>query len=125
MAYHPRTGASLLLAYSTRSKASVWVARRRIEASETNGVQIAGRARRRPSTAAVTFDLTYRSRNLRTTSFCPLGRCDLRRRAFSASQHRRLTHPDAQRQFRVIETVEELAQALDFPCKMWMVFFHP
>ena len=34
-------------------------------------------------------------------------------------------HPDAQRRFRVIENVEELAQALDSPWEKWMVFLHP
>ena len=34
-------------------------------------------------------------------------------------------HPDAQRRFRVIENVEELAQALDSPWDKWMVFLHP
>jgi mRNA-degrading endonuclease RelE of RelBE toxin-antitoxin system len=34
-------------------------------------------------------------------------------------------HPDAQRRFRVIENVEELAQALDAPWEKWMVFLHP
>ncbi|HKN30961.1 MAG TPA: 3'-5' exonuclease [Roseiarcus sp.] len=34
-------------------------------------------------------------------------------------------HPDAQRRFRVIENVDELAQALDSPWEKWMVFLHP
>ena len=34
-------------------------------------------------------------------------------------------HPDALRRFRVIENVEELAQALDSPWDKWMVFLHP
>ena len=34
-------------------------------------------------------------------------------------------HPDALRRFRVIENVEELAQALDAPWDKWMVFLHP
>jgi mRNA-degrading endonuclease RelE of RelBE toxin-antitoxin system len=34
-------------------------------------------------------------------------------------------HPDAQRRFRVMTNVEELAQALDFPWEKWTVFLHP
>jgi superfamily I DNA/RNA helicase len=34
-------------------------------------------------------------------------------------------HPDAQRRFRVLENVEELERALDFPWDRWMVFLHP
>src|SRR5271165_5622949 len=34
-------------------------------------------------------------------------------------------HPDALRRFRVIENVEELAQALDAPWDKWIVFLHP
>ncbi|MFN8472489.1 MAG: 3'-5' exonuclease [Anaerolineae bacterium] len=34
-------------------------------------------------------------------------------------------HPDAQRRFRVISDVEELARALDYPWEKWMVFLHP
>ena len=34
-------------------------------------------------------------------------------------------HPDAQRRFRVIENVEELERALDFPWDKWTVFLHP
>lgn len=34
-------------------------------------------------------------------------------------------HPDAQRRFRVMSSVEELARALDFPWEKWAVFLHP
>lgn len=34
-------------------------------------------------------------------------------------------HPDAQRRFRVMSNVEELAQALDYPWERWNVFLHP
>jgi mRNA-degrading endonuclease RelE of RelBE toxin-antitoxin system len=34
-------------------------------------------------------------------------------------------HPDAQRRFRVVQDVEELERALDFPWERWMVFLHP
>src|SRR5207302_6024188 len=34
-------------------------------------------------------------------------------------------HPDAQRRFRVIGSVEELQRALDFPWEKWTVFLHP
>jgi mRNA-degrading endonuclease RelE of RelBE toxin-antitoxin system len=34
-------------------------------------------------------------------------------------------HPDAQRRFRVIENVEELERALDYPWDKWTVFLHP
>jgi len=34
-------------------------------------------------------------------------------------------HPDAQRRFRVVENVEELEQALDYPWERWIVFLHP
>ena len=34
-------------------------------------------------------------------------------------------HPDAQRRFRVINTPEELQQALDYPWEKWAVFLHP
>jgi UvrD-like helicase C-terminal domain/AAA domain len=34
-------------------------------------------------------------------------------------------HPDALRRFRVIEDVNELAQALDSPWEKWMVYLHP
>lgn len=35
------------------------------------------------------------------------------------------SHPDAQRRFRVMENVEELERALDFPWDKWSVFLHP
>ncbi len=34
-------------------------------------------------------------------------------------------HPDAQRRFRVMADVEELARALEFPWEKWTVFLHP
>lgn len=34
-------------------------------------------------------------------------------------------HPDAQRRFRVLEDVDELKRALDFPWDQWAVFLHP
>lgn len=34
-------------------------------------------------------------------------------------------HPDAQRRFRVMANVEELARALDYPWEKWTVFLHP
>lgn len=34
-------------------------------------------------------------------------------------------HPDAQRRFRVIESVEELGRALEYPWEKWAVFLHP
>jgi superfamily I DNA/RNA helicase/mRNA-degrading endonuclease RelE of RelBE toxin-antitoxin system len=34
-------------------------------------------------------------------------------------------HPDALRRFRVMNNVEELAQALDYPWEKWTVFLHP
>jgi mRNA-degrading endonuclease RelE of RelBE toxin-antitoxin system len=34
-------------------------------------------------------------------------------------------HPDAQRRFRVMNNVAELAQALEFPWEKWTVFLHP
>jgi mRNA-degrading endonuclease RelE of RelBE toxin-antitoxin system len=34
-------------------------------------------------------------------------------------------HPDAQRRFRVMAKVEELARALDYPWDKWTVFLHP
>jgi superfamily I DNA/RNA helicase len=35
------------------------------------------------------------------------------------------SHPDAQRRFRVVESVEELERALDAPWDKWTVFLHP
>jgi hypothetical protein len=34
-------------------------------------------------------------------------------------------HPDAQRRFRVMNNVEELERALDFPWDKWTIFLHP
>src|SRR5207253_8913848 len=34
-------------------------------------------------------------------------------------------HPDAQRRFRVVKDVEELARALEYPWEKWTVFLHP
>ncbi len=34
-------------------------------------------------------------------------------------------HPDALRRFRVMQDVEELSKALDYPWEKWMVFLHP
>jgi hypothetical protein len=34
-------------------------------------------------------------------------------------------HPDALRRFRVVENVEELQRALDYPWEKWAVFLHP
>ena len=34
-------------------------------------------------------------------------------------------HPDAQRRFRVLEDVEELQRALDYPWDQWAIFLHP
>jgi mRNA-degrading endonuclease RelE of RelBE toxin-antitoxin system len=34
-------------------------------------------------------------------------------------------HPDAQRRFRAMGNVEELARALEFPWEKWTVFLHP
>jgi hypothetical protein len=35
------------------------------------------------------------------------------------------THPDSQRRFRVLENIDELRLALDFPWERWAVFLHP
>lgn len=34
-------------------------------------------------------------------------------------------HPDAQRRFRIMQDVEELERALDYPWDQWTVFLHP
>jgi superfamily I DNA/RNA helicase len=34
-------------------------------------------------------------------------------------------HPDAQRRFRVVDNVEELERALDYPWEKWTIFLHP
>ncbi|MBT5873275.1 MAG: UvrD-helicase domain-containing protein [Candidatus Latescibacteria bacterium] len=35
------------------------------------------------------------------------------------------SHPDAQRRFRVVENLDQLELALDFPWEKWTVFLHP
>lgn len=35
------------------------------------------------------------------------------------------THPDAQRRFRVMENVEELEKALNYPWDKWAIYLHP
>lgn len=35
------------------------------------------------------------------------------------------THPDAQRRFRVLDDIEELERALDYPWDQWAIFLHP
>jgi mRNA-degrading endonuclease RelE of RelBE toxin-antitoxin system len=34
-------------------------------------------------------------------------------------------HPDARRRFRVIDNIEELERALDYPWERWSIFLHP
>jgi superfamily I DNA/RNA helicase/mRNA-degrading endonuclease RelE of RelBE toxin-antitoxin system len=34
-------------------------------------------------------------------------------------------HPDAQRRFRVVENIEELTRALEYPWDKWSIFLHP
>ncbi|MDX8389410.1 MAG: UvrD-helicase domain-containing protein, partial [Mariprofundaceae bacterium] len=34
-------------------------------------------------------------------------------------------HPDAQRRFRVMNNIEELEQALEYPWEKWVIFLHP
>ena len=34
-------------------------------------------------------------------------------------------HPDAQRRFRVLDEVEELKRALEYPWHQWTIFLHP
>jgi hypothetical protein len=36
-----------------------------------------------------------------------------------------LTHPDAQRRFRLLDDQQQLRQALDYPWEKWIVFLHP
>lgn len=36
-----------------------------------------------------------------------------------------LSHPDAQRRFRVMENVDELKRALEYPWDQWTIFLHP
>jgi mRNA-degrading endonuclease RelE of RelBE toxin-antitoxin system len=38
---------------------------------------------------------------------------------------RAFDHPDAQRRFRVVNSPDELARALDYPWEKWTVFLHP
>ena len=45
--------------------------------------------------------------------------------AVTASAASPFEHPDAQRRFRVMDDVEELKLALDFPWDQWTVFLHP
>ena len=45
--------------------------------------------------------------------------------AAAAAEADPFTHPDAQRRFRVMENVEELEQALDYPWDKWAIFLHP
>lgn len=34
-------------------------------------------------------------------------------------------HPDAKRRFRVVDNIEEITQALEYPWEKWIVFLHP
>ena len=43
----------------------------------------------------------------------------------TASATHPFEHPDAQRRFRVMDSVEELQRALDYPWEKWVVFLHP
>lgn len=43
----------------------------------------------------------------------------------AAPETKPFEHPDALRRFRVLENVDELRQALDFPWDQWTVFLHP
>lgn len=45
--------------------------------------------------------------------------------AIPADKADSFAHPDAKRRFRVIENVEELERALEFPWEKWSVFLHP
>jgi hypothetical protein len=47
------------------------------------------------------------------------------RRSAPATVADPFTHPDAQRRFRVVASVEELERALDAPWEKWSVFLHP
>jgi hypothetical protein len=50
----------------------------------------------------------------------------LPKRAVPAGEEKTpFTHPDAQRRFRVVTSVEELQTALDSPWDRWLVFLHP
>ena len=45
--------------------------------------------------------------------------------AYWATGANPFAHPDAQRRFRVMANVEELAQALEYPWEKWTIFLHP
>ena len=47
------------------------------------------------------------------------------RPALAAADENPFAHPDAQRRFRLVENMEELERALDFPWEKWTVFLHP
>ena len=42
-----------------------------------------------------------------------------------AAEHNPFDHPDARRRFRVMNNVEELERALDYPWEKWTIFLHP
>jgi hypothetical protein len=44
---------------------------------------------------------------------------------FSRAPSDPFEHPDAQRRFRLMNTLEELALALDYPWDKWTIFLHP
>jgi superfamily I DNA/RNA helicase len=58
-----------------------------------------------------------------------VGRAKTRDKAFTPEATPALpnpfAHPDAQRRFRVMSNMEELAQALEYPWEKWAVFLHP
>jgi superfamily I DNA/RNA helicase/mRNA-degrading endonuclease RelE of RelBE toxin-antitoxin system len=58
-----------------------------------------------------------------------VGRAKTRDQAFTPDAMPALpnpfVHPDAQRRFRVMSNMEELAQALEYPWEKWAVFLHP
>ena len=47
------------------------------------------------------------------------------RPAHAAADADPFAHPDAQRRFRLVENVDELERALEFPWEKWTVFLHP
>ncbi len=47
------------------------------------------------------------------------------RAAHAAADADPFAHPDAQRRFRLVENVEELERALEYPWEKWTVFLHP
>ena len=47
------------------------------------------------------------------------------RPAHAAADADPFNHPDAQRRFRLVENVEELERALEYPWEKWTVFLHP